>query len=33
MTGTSFYAMEGKPVCPKCVGVEDEGDEDEEEED
>lgn len=19
--GKSFYAMEGKPVCPKCVGV------------
>ncbi|GLH00347.1 LIM domain-containing protein jub [Gryllus bimaculatus] len=26
--GKSFYAMEGKPVCPKCVGVdEDEDDE------
>ncbi|XP_046680829.1 paxillin [Homalodisca vitripennis] len=27
VTGKSFYAMEGKPVCPKCVGV-DEDDED-----
>uniref|UniRef100_A0A1B6BX18 LIM zinc-binding domain-containing protein n=1 Tax=Clastoptera arizonana TaxID=38151 RepID=A0A1B6BX18_9HEMI len=24
VTGKSFYAMEGKPVCPKCVGVEEE---------
>ncbi|CAB3359744.1 Hypothetical predicted protein [Cloeon dipterum] len=23
VAGKSFYAMEGKPVCPKCVGVED----------
>nr|XP_018909108.1 PREDICTED: leupaxin-like isoform X2 [Bemisia tabaci] len=22
--GKSFYAMEGKPVCPKCVGVDEE---------
>ncbi|XP_023707259.1 paxillin isoform X8 [Cryptotermes secundus] len=22
VSGKSFYAMEGKPVCPKCVGVE-----------
>lgn len=28
VTGKSFYAMEGKPVCPGCVGVdEDDGDE------
>ncbi|KAK6625404.1 hypothetical protein RUM43_005701 [Polyplax serrata] len=28
VTGKSFYAMEGKPVCPGCVGVDDEeGDE------
>lgn len=26
--GKSFYAVEGKPVCPKCIGV---GDEEEEE--
>lgn len=25
--GKSFYAMEGKPVCPKCVGVDEEEDE------
>lgn len=25
--GKAFYAIEGKPVCPKCVGV-DEDDED-----
>jgi paxillin len=24
VTGKSFYAMEGKPVCPKCVGVDEE---------
>jgi paxillin len=24
VTGKSFYAMEGMPVCPSCVGVEDE---------
>ncbi|XP_026476830.1 paxillin-like isoform X2 [Ctenocephalides felis] len=24
VSGKSFYAMEGKPVCPKCVGVEEE---------
>lgn len=22
VSGKSFYAMEGKPVCPPCVGVE-----------
>ncbi|CAG2055069.1 unnamed protein product [Timema podura] len=28
VSGKSFYAMEGKPVCPKCVGIdEDDGDE------
>lgn len=24
VTGKSFYAMEGLPVCPGCVGVDDE---------
>ncbi|KAF6207212.1 hypothetical protein GE061_018452 [Apolygus lucorum] len=24
VTGKTFYAMEGKPVCPKCVGVDEE---------
>lgn len=23
VSGKSFYAMEGKPVCPKCAGVDD----------
>lgn len=27
--GKSFYAMEGKPVCPKCIGADDEEEEDE----
>ncbi|XP_033230185.1 paxillin isoform X7 [Belonocnema kinseyi] len=31
VSGKSFYAMEGKPVCPKCVGVDDEEEEEEEE--
>jgi len=29
--GTSFYTVEGKPVCAKCLGVDE--DEEEEEED
>ncbi|KAK9696425.1 LIM domain [Popillia japonica] len=28
--GKSFYAIEGKPVCPKCIGAEDEEEEEEE---
>lgn len=31
VSGKSFYAMEGKPVCPKCVGVDDDEEEEEEE--
>lgn len=30
VSGKSFYAMEGKPVCPKCVGVDDDEEEEEE---
>ncbi|KAG7204070.1 hypothetical protein KM043_001922 [Ampulex compressa] len=30
VSGKSFYAMEGKPVCPKCVGVDEEEEEEEE---
>ena len=32
VSGKSFYAMEGKPLCPKCVGVDEEEEEEEEEE-
>ncbi|XP_012274893.1 paxillin isoform X2 [Orussus abietinus] len=32
VSGKSFYAMEGKPVCPKCIGVDDDEEEEEEEE-
>ncbi|XP_017775379.1 PREDICTED: paxillin isoform X3 [Nicrophorus vespilloides] len=28
--GKSFYAVEGKPVCPKCIGVDEEEEEEEE---
>lgn len=28
--GTSFYTVEGKPVCAKCLGVEDDDEEEEE---
>jgi hypothetical protein len=31
--GTSFYTVEGKPVCGKCIGVGDDEEEEEEEED
>jgi paxillin len=31
VSGKSFYAMEGKPLCPKCVGVDEEEEEEEEE--
>lgn len=30
--GTSFYSVEGQPVCGKCIGAgDDDGDEDDEE--
>ncbi|GAB6030096.1 hypothetical protein CHUAL_005775 [Chamberlinius hualienensis] len=31
LQGSSFYAMEGKPVCAKCVGVDEDDEEGEEE--
>lgn len=27
VSGKSFYSMEGKPVCPKCVGADEEEEE------
>lgn len=33
VTGKSYYAMEGKPVCAGCLGVSDDDEEGEEEED
>lgn len=30
-SGTSFYTVDGRPVCPKCLGIdEDEEDDDQE---